>query len=63
MKRGDPRVIGPVAYATPLLSTLLLFVVTQRPPTATLRVATLLIVSAAAMAVTASRGAQAPRNP
>jgi drug/metabolite transporter (DMT)-like permease len=63
MKRGDPRVIGTLAYATPLLSTALLLVVTQRPPTATLGVATLLIVGAAALAVTASRGAQAPRNP
>ena len=31
MKRGDPRVVGVLAYATPLLSTALLLVVTGRP--------------------------------
>ncbi len=30
MKRGDPRVIGVLAYATPLLSTALLVIVTGR---------------------------------
>lgn len=50
MKRGDPRVIGVLAYATPLLSTALLVVVTGRPVTLTLAAATLLVVAAAVMA-------------
>jgi len=54
MKRGDPRVIGVLAYATPLLSTLLLLLVTGRPLTPALALAALLIVAAAALAVTAS---------
>ena len=54
MKRGDPRVTGVLAYATPLLSTLLLLQSTGRPLTAALAVATVLIVGAAALAVTAS---------
>jgi drug/metabolite transporter (DMT)-like permease len=54
MKRGDPRVTGVLAYATPLLSTLLLLLVTGRPLTPALALAALLIVAAAALAVTAS---------
>ena len=54
MKRGDPRVTGVLAYATPLLSTLLLLFVTGRPLTLALALAALLIVAAAALAVTAS---------
>jgi len=50
MKRGDPRVIGVLAYATPLLSTGLLVVFTGRPPTASLAAATALVVAAAAIA-------------
>ena len=50
MKRGDPRVIGVLAYATPLLSTGLLVVITGRPPTASLAAATALVVAAAAIA-------------
>lgn len=60
MKRGDPRVIGVMAYATPLLSTELLLVVTHRPLTGTLALATLLIIGAAVLAVTASGGSTAP---
>ena len=47
MKRGDPRVIGVLAYATPLLSTALLVAVTGRPLTPSLALATLLVVAAA----------------
>ena len=54
MKRGDPRVTGVLAYATPLLSTLLLLLLTGRPLTAALALAALLIVAGAALAVTAS---------
>jgi len=50
MKRGDPRVIGVLAYATPLLSTALLLVVTGRPLTPALAAATLLVVAAAVLA-------------
>ena len=60
MKRGDPRVVGVMAYATPLLSTALLLAVTHRPLTLALAFATLLIVGAAVLAVTASGGSSAP---
>ena len=50
MKRGDPRVIGVLAYATPLLSTALLVFVTGRALTPTLALATLLVVAAAVIA-------------
>jgi len=53
MKRGDPRVVGVLAYATPVLSTALLVVVTSRPLTVALAGATALIVGAAVLAVTA----------
>jgi drug/metabolite transporter (DMT)-like permease len=55
MKRGDPRVVGVLAYATPVLSTALLIAITGRPLTVALLVATALIVGAAAAAVRASR--------
>ena len=54
MKRGDPRVTGVLAYATPLMSTLLLLLSTGRPLTIALAMATALIVGAAVLAVTAS---------
>jgi len=54
MKRGDPRVVGVLAYATPVLSTALLLLVTSRPLTLALAGATALIVGAAILAVTAS---------
>jgi drug/metabolite transporter (DMT)-like permease len=53
MKRGDPRVVGVFAYATPVLSTALLVLVTSRPVTLNLAAATALVVGAAALAVTA----------
>lgn len=51
MKRGDPRVIGVLAYATPVLSTLLLLYVTGRSPGPALALAVLLVVGAAVVAV------------
>jgi drug/metabolite transporter (DMT)-like permease len=60
MKRGDPRVIGVLAYVTPLLSTALLLVVTNRPLTVSLALATALIVGAAIVAVTAPGEPPAP---
>ncbi|MFO1311200.1 MAG: EamA family transporter [Burkholderiales bacterium] len=62
MKRGDPRVIGTLAYATPVLSTLLLLMVTARPPSLSLAAATALIVGAAILAVTASPAPPASSN-
>jgi drug/metabolite transporter (DMT)-like permease len=50
MKLGDPRVIGVLAYATPLLSTALLVLVTGRPLTLALAMAAALVVAAAAIA-------------
>jgi drug/metabolite transporter (DMT)-like permease len=55
MKRGDPRVIGVLAYATPLLSTAMLIVVTGRPLTPVLAAATALVVAAAVLASRAYR--------
>ena len=55
MKRGDPRLIGVLAYATPLLSTGLLIALTGRPLTPSLAVATGLVVAAAAIASTVPR--------
>ncbi len=55
MKRGDPRVIGVLAYATPLLSTALLVIVTGRALTAALAAATLLVVIAASLAARAPK--------
>lgn len=51
LKRGDPRTIGVLSYLTPLLSTALLMVVTQRPFTLHIAAAALLIVGAALAAV------------
>jgi drug/metabolite transporter (DMT)-like permease len=53
MKRGDPRVVGVLAYATPLLSTMLLVAVTGRAFTWPLAAATALIVGAAVVAIRA----------
>jgi drug/metabolite transporter (DMT)-like permease len=49
LKRGDPRRIGILSYLTPLGSTALLLLVTGRPLTWTIALATLLIISAAVM--------------
>ena len=62
MKRGDPRVIGTIAYATPVLSTLLLLLVTSRPLTPSLALATALIAGAAILAVTAAPALRASSN-
>lgn len=63
MKRGDPRVTGVLAYATPLLSTALLLLLTGQPLTPALALSTLLIVGAAVLAVTATGGSNASANP
>jgi drug/metabolite transporter (DMT)-like permease len=55
MKRGDPRVIGVLAYATPLLSTALLFALTGRTFSPALAAAAVLIVVAAVLASGAPR--------
>ena len=55
MKRGDPRVVGTLAYATPVLSTALLALSTGREWSATLTLATLLVVGAAVLALQGRR--------
>jgi drug/metabolite transporter (DMT)-like permease len=55
MKRGDPRVVGTLAYATPVLSTALLALATGRAPGASLGLATLLVAGAAAIALQGRR--------
>lgn len=47
LKRGDPRQIGILSYATPLASTVLLMVVSGRPLSGSIAVAALLIAGAA----------------
>jgi len=49
LKRGDARQIGILSYITPLASTALLLVVTQRPLSWTIALAAVLIISAAVM--------------
>ncbi|HYM32075.1 MAG TPA: EamA family transporter [Candidatus Cybelea sp.] len=49
VKQGDIRALGTAAYATPLLSTLLLIVIGVARPTSFLALATLLIVGGAAL--------------
>jgi len=49
LKRGDPRQIGILSYATPLASTVLLMFVSDRPFTASIALAALLIISAAVL--------------
>lgn len=53
LKRGDPRHIGILSYATPLASTALLMAVTARPWNASIGVATGLILAAAVLGVRA----------
>ena len=55
MKRGDPRVVGTLAYATPVLSTALLAFSTGRAWSWTLPLATLLVAGAAALALRPGR--------
>ena len=55
MKRGDPRVVGTLAYATPVLSTALLAFSTGRAWSWTLPLATLLVAGAAAIALRPGR--------
>jgi len=49
MKRGDPRVVGSLAYLTPLLSTLLLILLDGRDLSATSAAAMVLIIVGAAV--------------
>ena len=49
LKRGDARQIGILSYITPLASTALLLLVTQRPLSWTIALAAALIISAAVM--------------
>lgn len=51
IKTGDPRTLGVLSYLTPLLSTLLLTVITGRPWTAALAAAAALIIGAGALAL------------
>lgn len=51
MKRGDPRIVGVLAYATPVLSTLFLLAVTGRRPGLSLILAVALVVAASLVAV------------
>jgi drug/metabolite transporter (DMT)-like permease len=53
MKRGDPRVVGTLAYATPVASTAILALTSGRGLSASLAVATLLVAGAAAIALRA----------
>ena len=55
LKRGDARQIGILSYITPLASTALLLLVTQRPLSWTIALAAVLIISAAVMG-TRARG-------
>jgi len=55
LKRGDARQIGILSYITPLASTALLLIVTQRPLSWTIALAAALIISAAVMG-TRARG-------
>ncbi|MDM0017289.1 DMT family transporter [Variovorax saccharolyticus] len=49
LKRGDARQIGILSYITPLASTALLLLVTGRPPSWSIALAAVLIISAAVM--------------
>ena len=51
IKRGDPRVIGTLAYATPVLSTAVLALATGRSWSWSLGLATLLVAGGAAIAL------------
>ncbi|MDM0051456.1 DMT family transporter [Variovorax sp. J22R115] len=55
LKRGDARQIGILSYITPLASTALLLIVTQRPLSWTIALAAVLIIAAAVMG-TRARG-------
>jgi drug/metabolite transporter (DMT)-like permease len=55
LKRGDARQIGILSYITPLASTALLLLVTQRPLSWTIALAAALIISAAVMGTRAGR--------
>lgn len=56
LKRGDPRQIGILSYVTPLASTVLLMIVSDRPLSGSIAIAALLIIGAAALGMR-TRGA------
>jgi drug/metabolite transporter (DMT)-like permease len=58
LKQGDPRVIGSLAYLTPMLSTLVLTVVRREPIDAMTATAMILIVGAAALGARGQDDAQ-----
>jgi drug/metabolite transporter (DMT)-like permease len=62
LKRGDPRQIGILSYITPLASTLLLMIVSNRALTWSVAIAALLIIGAA-VAGTWRRGGRSPAAP
>lgn len=57
LKLGDPRQVGILSYITPLASTLMLMLVTQRMPTWSIAVAAVLIIGAAIVGTRESRSA------
>jgi drug/metabolite transporter (DMT)-like permease len=62
LKTGDARSIGLLSYLTPLGSTSLLLVSTGRPFSATLGLATLMVVGSAVLGLRAGRGDASPRT-
>lgn len=60
MAHGDPRILGTLAYLTPLASTLLLAVVADRPLTGPTAVAMGLIVGGAVLGTAGRRTARGP---
>ncbi len=60
MKRGDPRLLGTLAYAAPVASTLLLCATGYAPFTATLLAAAGLVAGGGLLAATASGAARPP---
>jgi drug/metabolite transporter (DMT)-like permease len=49
LKLGDPRQIGILSYVTPVASTVLLMIVSNRPLTGSIAIAALLIIGAAVL--------------
>ncbi len=57
MKRGDPRLLGTLAFATPVLSTLLLIAAGQAPFTATTMAASVLVTAGGYVAAQETKAA------
>ncbi len=62
MKRGDPRLLGTLAYATPVASTLLLVAAGEGALTWRAAAAALLVAGGGLLAATASDGLNRPRR-